>query len=369
RPANWEATLWHEFCHVVTLHITKNKMPRWLSEGISVYEESQKDASWGQRMTPGYRQMILSGELTPLSKLSGAFINPKTAIHLYFAYYEASLAVEYIIETYGVDALKAMLDDLADGEPINEMLVKHVDEMATLEEGFEKFARERAGNLAPGVDWAVPELEQMALVDSEQIGKWLEKHPDSLWGLLYSAVELIKSEKFAEAKEPLNRLIELYPDNVEADSPYIWLAEVHRQLGETDEEYAVLGELAVRSADAVGAYERLVELAVEREDWEGVVENSRRYLAVNPMLEKIHRQLGQANESLGDKAEAVKSYLRLLNMDPADPVDAHYRIAVLLKESDPVKAKMHVLLALADAPRFQAGHKLLLELVKKEKRE
>jgi tetratricopeptide (TPR) repeat protein len=36
---NWNSVLWHEFCHVVTLHLTLNKMPRWLSEGISVYEE------------------------------------------------------------------------------------------------------------------------------------------------------------------------------------------------------------------------------------------------------------------------------------------------------------------------------------------
>ena len=41
-PANWEAVLWHEFCHVVTLSKTHNKMPRWLSEGISVYEEGQR---------------------------------------------------------------------------------------------------------------------------------------------------------------------------------------------------------------------------------------------------------------------------------------------------------------------------------------
>ncbi len=38
-PSNWESVLWHEFCHVVTLQKTNNKMPRWLSEGISVYEE------------------------------------------------------------------------------------------------------------------------------------------------------------------------------------------------------------------------------------------------------------------------------------------------------------------------------------------
>ncbi|HYV26684.1 MAG TPA: tetratricopeptide repeat protein, partial [Candidatus Eisenbacteria bacterium] len=46
-PANWEAVLWHEFCHVVTLQMTRNKMPRWLSEGISVYEEKRENPPWG----------------------------------------------------------------------------------------------------------------------------------------------------------------------------------------------------------------------------------------------------------------------------------------------------------------------------------
>ena len=42
-PSNWEAVLWHEFCHAVTLKATANRMPRWLSEGISVYEEGLAD--------------------------------------------------------------------------------------------------------------------------------------------------------------------------------------------------------------------------------------------------------------------------------------------------------------------------------------
>ena len=88
---NWHSVLYHEFCHVVTLQITRNKMPRWLSEGISVYEEEQANPSWGQRMNPKYREMVLGGELTPISKLSGAFLAPRTPIHLQFAYYESSL--------------------------------------------------------------------------------------------------------------------------------------------------------------------------------------------------------------------------------------------------------------------------------------
>src|SRR5262249_54132783 len=28
RPFNWQSMLWHEFCHVVTLQLTRNRMPR-----------------------------------------------------------------------------------------------------------------------------------------------------------------------------------------------------------------------------------------------------------------------------------------------------------------------------------------------------
>src|SRR5207249_372897 len=88
-PANWQAVLWHEFCHVVTLQMTRNKMPRWLSEGISVYEEVQANPTWGQTMTPRYREMVLGKDFTPLGELSAAFLAPKTEMHLQFAYYES----------------------------------------------------------------------------------------------------------------------------------------------------------------------------------------------------------------------------------------------------------------------------------------
>ncbi len=44
RPPNtfsWQATLWHELAHVITLQMSKQRVPRWLTEGISVYEETR----------------------------------------------------------------------------------------------------------------------------------------------------------------------------------------------------------------------------------------------------------------------------------------------------------------------------------------
>ena len=105
--------LWHEFTHVITLTLTKNKMPRWLSEGISVYEERQARGNWGEQMRPRYRAMILGEDLVPLSQLSGAFLRPKSPVHLQFAYYESALVVEFLVGRFGLPALKEVLDDLS----------------------------------------------------------------------------------------------------------------------------------------------------------------------------------------------------------------------------------------------------------------
>ena len=119
---NWKSVLWHEFCHVVTLQKTKNKMPRWLSEGISVYEEQLADPSWGDRMSPEYREMILSDDLTPVSKLSSAFLRAKTGMHLQFAYFESSLVVRFLVEKFGEESVVGILDSLGKGVPINDAI-------------------------------------------------------------------------------------------------------------------------------------------------------------------------------------------------------------------------------------------------------
>jgi tetratricopeptide (TPR) repeat protein len=153
-PSNWQATLWHEFCHVVTLQKTNNKMPRWLSEGISVYEERCENATWGQSFTPDFRTMTLGDDLTPVSKLSEAFLHPKTPQHLQFAYFQSALVVEYLVQQYGFDTLKRILVDLGVGMPINESLERYTGSIKELDEKFSQYAQQRATAWAPEADWS-----------------------------------------------------------------------------------------------------------------------------------------------------------------------------------------------------------------------
>ena len=363
RPTNWQALLWHEFCHVVTLNLTQNKMPRWLSEGISVYEELQRNPTWGQQMTPEYRRMILDGELTPIANLSGAFLNPPSPMHLQFAYYESALVVEFIVERYGFASLKAILADLAQDVEINMAIAKHTAPMKRLEKQFEAFAQRRARDVAPKADWEQPEEGQFDPTDREELTGWLAKHPSNFWALTLYAKTLLADHQWEQAIETLEKLIALYPDYTGDDNAYQFLAEVHRHLGETDQEQEVLEKLATKSSDAIQAYGRLLDIAVEKEDWQDVVKYGQMYMAVNPLLTKLYWQLGRAREELNHDEEAIDSYKRLLLMEPSDPVDINYRLGRLLRQKDPAEAKRHVLMALAEAPRFRQAHRLLLKIV------
>ncbi|UCF16382.1 MAG: tetratricopeptide repeat protein [Phycisphaerales bacterium] len=369
KPHNWKAMLWHEFCHVVTLNLTENKMPRWLSEGISVYEEFQRDPTWGQQMNPQYRKKILDSELTPIGNLSAAFMSPPGSMDLQFAYYNSALAVEYIIKRYGYKALRAILAELAAGEEINRAITKHTSSLANIEKEFEAFARNRAEKLAPDVDWDQPEAGQIDPTDSEALDAWLADHPNNFWALTLKAHKLMADRRWQEAKEPLQKLIRLFPRYAGEDNAYRLLAEVHRKLGDTEKERLVLNDLSALSSDAVYAYERLMEIGVEQKDWRQVVTNADKYMAVYPMLGTVHWRLGRANEELGLDERAIEAYRRLLFLEPIDPAEVNYRLARLLQDRDPARAKRHVLEALAEAPRFREAHRLLSKMTKQATQE
>lgn len=355
---NWEAVLWHEFCHVITLHLTRNRMPRWLSEGISVYEELQANPHWGQAMTPRYRQMILEGELTPVGKLSAAFLAPPTEMHLQFAYFESALVVEFLVDRFGQEKLKAILQDLGEGAEINATIAKHTAPLEKIEKAFAAFAKERALQMAPALDWAKPTEKEK--LDEKALAAWSASRPTNYWALKYQAQQWLEEKQFQPAKAPLETLIKRFPGYAGADNAYAGLALAHRSLGETNEERQVLAQWAARSADALEAYGRLMELCALNGDWPAVRENARRYLAVNPLAGLPYRWLGQAAEKLGDRPTAINAYQTLLRLDPPNPAETHFQLAKWLHEGGDPGARREVLLALEEAPRYRAALELLL---------
>lgn len=361
---NWESTLWHEFCHTVTLGATRNRIPRWFTEGISVYEERRRDPACGSKMTSTFRRRMLEPDgLIPIKELSSALLAFNDGATISFAYYQSSLLIEYILDTYGEDTLREVLNDLRESAVAEESFARRLVSLDELESGFQKYAVDRASRIAPEADWERPDQDSPLHRDPEGIADYLEDRPNSIWALAATCSYLLAEREWDKVIAPAKKLIELYPGLIEGGNGYRSLALAQRNLEDTEGERQTLRAWTKRDADALDAILRLIELDLEAKDWTAVEESARKLLALNPLLRTPHRALGIAAQEQQKTSEAIAAFTSLLQLDPVNPADVHFRLARLHSEHDPRKAKRHVLMALEEAPRFRAAHSLLLELV------
>lgn len=364
--ANWQSTLWHEFCHTVTLESSRNRMPRWLSEGISVHEERAADPAWGQRMNDTNREWILAGRLTPIAEMSGAFLHPPSPKHLMFAYYQASLVVDFLVEQFSVDAMKTVLRDLGAGVPIDKAFAAHMVAGEKLERDFRAYAEQRARDWGPGLDWTTHDLTDVLAGGPEAIDRWLAEHPTNKQALEVAAAEAIRAKKYAKAQPLLEKLVALLPEQQGANCAYERLAQVHRLLGDATAEREVLERYSQHAESAADAEARLLELQLAAGDWPAAERTVRKLIAVRPMSVTAMHAKGLCAAERGDHAVAARAFRAVLELDPEHAADTHYRLARSLHAVGDAEAKRHVLLALETAPRYRDAQRLLLEIVRQQ---
>ena len=107
----------HELTHIVFDTASKNpyhEPPHWLNEGLAVYVSEGYDASYRSNI----RDAIKDGTLMPLDGLAGQF--PTDATGFTLGYAESVGAVDYLVRTYGKDALVKLIRSYADGRTDDE---------------------------------------------------------------------------------------------------------------------------------------------------------------------------------------------------------------------------------------------------------
>lgn len=360
-PSNWESVLWHEFCHVVTLQKTNNRMPRWLSEGISVYEELERDSSWGQSMSPRYKEMILGEDFVPLSDLSGAFLNPKSPMHLQFAYFESSLAVRYLIERHGLPLLLKLLQDLGLGVTMSDAFLNRYGDADALDADFEQFAKQQAKAFQPETSFERAELPERA--SPSDLAQWLKEHPTNYFAQYQIVQQLVQAERWEQALLEAQKLVALYPTDTDPNGGLELLAEIARKLDDPSRERDALEEIAKYSADNLPALLRLLTLCREAQNWKELEIFSEKLLAVQPLIPTGHEGLVEAAKRLKHPERAVDSLRALKEMDPLDPAGLHFELAETLYRSNKMEeARLEVLQALEHSPRFREAQRLLVQV-------
>ncbi len=356
---SWQAALWHELAHVVTLQASNQRVPRWLTEGISVYEESRRNPAWGRDQELAFAQALARGAVLKLRDLNRGFMSGET---IGLAYYQASLLVEHLVERYGQAALGKLLAAYARGLD-TDGAVKDVlgTTLERLQESFDEMLARRflaltAALAPPTVKPGGDRLGALRAAAAAQPGSYLAQM--ALGRALYEAGAL------TEALTVLERAAALVPGATGAESPRALMAEIAEKLGDRRRALRELAALLEHDHTNIQAARRLAALAEEAGDRARQELAYARIVELDPFDATAHSALGRLLAARGDVEGAIREFRAAVAAGPVDPVGARCDLAEsYLAVGRLGDAKREALAALELAPTYERAQELLLRVV------
>ncbi|HEY2381306.1 MAG TPA: tetratricopeptide repeat protein [Terriglobia bacterium] len=333
---NWGSTLWHEFTHVITLEMTDHKVPKWLSEGLSVYEERKGFPGWGDRMKFDYLQAIKAKKLLPVEEMNDGFLHPTYPQQVFVSYYEASIICDYIEEKYGFPAIKKLLLLYKDGK--------------TTPDAFQG---------ALGV--ALPEFDTgfFAWVD----GKVKDIDVKTFTDLMNSGQEAVVKGDTDKAIEILNKTVQMYPEYTEDHNAYEPLAEEYLKKGDKKAAIDILKKYVGYSDTAFKGNMKLAGLLMESGDMAGARQAFEGALYIRPMDLEEHQKFGDLLLTQKQYGPAVREFEALIALNAPDKAGTYTKLGESdFGKGDRPSAKANVMKALEIAPSYEPALELLLKV-------
>jgi tetratricopeptide (TPR) repeat protein len=366
---SWQATLWHELAHVFTLQMSKQRVPRWLTEGISVHEETRARPAWGRDMEVPFAAALERGEVLKLRDLNSGFTRPDT---IALAYYQASLLVDHIVATNGEAALRTLVRSYGDGLEQDAALAKALDvTMDQLQASFDqaldaRFSAVRAALRDSGGGRGRGAMAGALKLDTsvEGLRAAATARPGSYAAQLALGQALAAAGDTA-AFEPLEKAAALIPMATGEDSPHAIMARLAEQLGDDRRAVKAYQSLLAHDHTAVEPARRLATLAEKLKDELAAADAYARIVELDPFDAQAHTGFGRIALAREDAATAEREFKAALAAGPADKAAAHCDLGeTYLQRKRPADAKREALAALEIAPMFERAQELLLKAIR-----
>ncbi|MEM8982602.1 MAG: tetratricopeptide repeat protein [Pseudomonadota bacterium] len=336
----WGTVLWHELAHVFTLEATDHRVPRWYSEGISVYEEWVSGPNAGIKIGPQVFAAVNGGVFLPVAELDSGFVRPTFPNQVFVSYMQAGLVCTFIAERFGDHRLARLLALFGDG----------LDTPTAIQRGLGMTATEFDENFNAWVEGRFGELYS-------DLNGWS--------ALLSEASEALASGDTDTAVESATAAIELYPGYVAADSAWLIRAQAAEQAGDDALVEATYDGWLAAGGTVPGGIRYYA-------DWLAAAGNRTKAAAVlarlaliDPLDADSTLKLADWHIELNNAEQAVTTIDRLLAMEPHDRAGILFRKAQAQRLAGNNAAAQETLLeTLALAPEYRDAQRLLLEIVR-----
>ena len=367
--SNWRSVLWHEFVHVITLQKTKNRMPRWLSEGISVYEERSYSEAFYNRLDPEHKRILDHEGFPRIRDIDRFFTAPASGGHLMFGYFISAEFVFFYTETYGFESLVATLDRIRDGErTINALAAAAEASEEELDDAFREYLLRRTKpyeNLPKVAQSQMPVTDPLKEIKLD-VDRFLgNEHSEGKFAqAMKSARGAIEAGDWETAELRLREAHDLFPDYDGRDAPLRQLARVYQETEDDDKLLETLRSITYWTPNELEAALLLMDGYRDREDWAAVLDTAEWSIGIDPYDVELYEAQVEALNHLDRDADALSLYPVMLHLDPANGMDYRLREAELMTDLGRTpEAKERVVRLLEEAPHFWEAQSLLLAIV------
>jgi len=328
---NWGSTLWHEFTHVITLQMTDHKIPRWFSEGLSVYEERKAYPGWGDDMKLQSLMAIKNKKLIPIADLNKGFFDNRIMV----SYYQASLVADYIEGKWGFPAIRKMLLLYKDGKSTVDVFK---DGLNISLDGFD--------------------AEFLKWVDAKAAGI----NPEQYHKLYLEGAQALEDGDADKAIQSLSTAVMMYPEYSDDANAYEPLIHAYVKKGDKAGAVEALKKFMTYSETSYSSYVLLSQLLEESGDLAGAARTMEGAMYVRPMELGGHEKLGTLLLGLKQYPGAAREYETLLALNTTDRAGAYFHLAeAKFGDGRKDEAYKNVMESLKIAPSYGPALALLLK--------
>ncbi len=355
---NWAPTLWHELAHVMTLQLSKQRVPRWLTEGISTYEEKLGSTAWGREGELSFVAAYGMNEHMTLRELNAAFQDPEK---ISLAYYQASILTEHIVEKYGMGALRKLLVSYGDGLEGEAALKAGLGvDIDTLQADFDKLLTAKYGSIVKALK--PPKELEPGKGNPESVAA---AFPDSFQAQVALGEYLRKAGRIDEAFKVLERAAGMVPMATGPRSPRSMMAQMAVERNDHARAISELEQLLQHENTDLDAVRLLVkQYEVTKAPAAKLMSAYERIAQLDPFDAANHTALGRLKMQAGDPRTAVREFRAAIAAKTLDPAGANSDLAEsYLALGDKVQARRAALAAIEVAPGYPRAQELLLKVI------
>ncbi|MDH5676023.1 MAG: tetratricopeptide repeat protein [Myxococcales bacterium] len=308
---NWGQITWHELAHIFHLQLSDNHVPRWFTEGLAEYETIIARPEWRREEDHNLHAALAMGKLPKLADLNRAFTHAKTPQALMTAYYAASQAVVYIVERFGFERVRPMLEAWGRGVRTEEVFER------VLGVGLEQLDADFRAHL----DKQLARFHGRFMVDFSRYEKLdalraaVAKNPKDIEAQAALAMGLVVAREFDEAEKVGMKVIKRDGDNALA---HFAMTRVALEKGDAERAGRCLRGVLKSGQDGYVLRVLLARAALASKDPRGARIHGEAAVGLDPDQLEGYRILLEVAEKLEDRALARSSLEAIARLDQHD---------------------------------------------------